>query len=45
MVAAAPYEKKVFSDEFLNELKNEIFRERIAQDPHTPPCKFCLSFF
>lgn len=43
VIATAPYDKKVFSDEFLDELKNEILRKVMPQDPN--PRKFCLLFF
>ena len=44
VVAAAPYDKKVFSDEFLDKLKKEILEKVISQDAHVT-CKLCLLFF
>ena len=41
IVAAAPSDKKVFSDGLLNELRSEIFGKAPANDPHLP----CISFF
>ena len=42
VIAAAPSDKKVFSDEFLNVLRNDINGNKPAEDPHIPstvsPC-------
>ena len=42
VIATAPCDKKVFSDEFFDELKNEILRKVMPQDPN--PRKLCLLF-
>lgn len=36
VVAAAPYDKMVFSDEFLDELRSKIFGKTLVKDTHIP---------
>ena len=45
IVAAAPNDKKVFGDECLDELKNEISGKKMAQDPHTLHRVSCVCHF
>ena len=45
VVAAAPYDKKVFSDEFIDELKKEILEKVMPKDAHNVPGTLCLLVF
>ena len=45
VVVAAPYDKKVFSDEFIDELKKEILEKVMPKDAHNLfPRTLCLLF-
>ena len=45
IVAAAPSDKKIFSDEFLDTLRNEIIGKVPVKDPHFPSTVSpCMSF-